>query len=437
LDIPFISNAHADEPPAQPKALPSTGAVTVLINKSAVPPKAELAVGECFVDIGRNGRQAAGIGELNSSYDSYVRGLNDKVREMICKAAQGKDPQANCANLRTDLWIGELGHYHITCAVGRDTPPPAGTTPGWALFQLGGIPLEPKYFAKDNYRPAWPPPTLEVQQAGKVTTITRDELLKDSSTRLVGTLDTPAAAQKGIVPNVASLDFALPAIVKDKKAQLVMPDKYAFAQNVTVGGLNSVRVDIGADKTDPLMRISATPLPEGGDISQLSISPYLSSQFQPGQVIQVEMEGVAGVDAAGFVHPELAKPFVKYDPNVVMERLAQVVDKMAQDPEVKSIGYVNVMKALKDDLKANGADWDPTGYWNLTYVPTMGESKAGLQPEVPIFGIPLSALPPAAAGCGRCSLDGRETLETDSAGVIILIAIVIFTPVVWRRKILL
>ncbi len=474
-DLNLISKAYAGEGDVK-KVLTSAGAVTVLINKGAsavacgeclpsgtaedyakftpecveqlggdtkphdgIPDTCSTGIsglGECFVDIGRDGKQAAGIGELNSSYDTHVRGMNDRGREMVYKAALVKDQKTKFADIRRDIFIGELGYYHITCAVGRETPPPAGTTPGWALFQLGGIPLDPKYFAKDNYRPSFPPPTIEIQQAGKAAvTISRDDFLKNSATRLVGTLDTPATAQKGIVPNVAALDFALPSIVTDK-IQLAMPDTNAFAQNITVGGLNSILVDLGAEKSDPLMRVIVTPLPESGKVSQLSISPYLSSQFQPGQMIQVDIEGYAGVDAASFVHPDLAKPYVKLDPNIIFNTLAEVLNNMIQDPAVTKIEYTNVMNALNESLKAKGANWDPTGYLNMRLLPTMGVSKtASSQPEVYMYIVPLSSLPASGAGgCGRCSLNGREAFGTGNVAIIVLIGLAIFAPIVWRRR---
>lgn len=344
---------------------------------------APLVAGECSVEIGRNGKPAAGLGPLNSPYDKLIRDLNDDVNVYACEKAVVEHPDRACS--KYDLFAGELGYYHAMCAIQKQTLEgvPAPAYPSWIMYQLGGMGLKNENYGKTKNRPGIAP----------------IEELKYTATRMVATQDSDTFAGKGIVSNEAALNFA-PSIVADMKQQII-PDSMAFAENTNIGGFDALTINLGTKKEDPLMRLIVTPIPAGSDAAASLVSGSSGSFLKGGSAIKFEAEGFAGVDGVAWAKEGIGIPSNdkrNFDYDFVVKRVKACVDSLADDP-AKDVSYGNITKCLDDDLKALGKEWDgPTGHTDVKYLVTMGESE----PLLKMMVIPLSAAKydVGGAGCG-------------------------------------
>jgi hypothetical protein len=396
-EFSLISKAYADENLSQNK-----GAVTIIINKGS--PKDDddgdgggptiPDISDCFVKVGRDGHLAAGIGPPNSPYHKYITELNDKVRQMFCDATKAEkiakgESAAECSieNMPTDIFIGELGYYHVICSI------KSALASDLVLYQLGGPQLiDDRLYGKNNTRPPFPPEEIQMNVAGKgIIKMSRDEYLQHSATKLIS-IASPAETNLSILPNETVLS-TLPSIVAERSPRFfITPKDKIISKNTIKDGLTTLVADIGEPGSAPLLRAWATPIPKGIEVVQkipeLASSPNLA-QFMEGGLTKFEWEGFAYLDGPQWSHPDVAAPVGNrgMNPNEIMYALKKALDELVADSN-EDVTFVNATK--KADLK-----WD--AYLHPVFLAQ--DSKIDLLID-PIWNVGATE----EAKCGGCKM---------------------------------
>ncbi|PIR17529.1 MAG: hypothetical protein COV46_03810 [Deltaproteobacteria bacterium CG11_big_fil_rev_8_21_14_0_20_49_13] len=386
-------SSAVEEQPTNPKSKPflaKPGAVTVLINKTLpfvsplppLPPPPEIipAVGSCTQEVGRDGHVSIGFGEAESNADKYIKGLNLEVAKIIANAYNSSKYKkehglANVApeDVRADVFVGEGGYYRNVCLIAKGSDI-SNSLSGWGIWQTAGAPFDPKNFGKgenENMRPVFPPDESEVVfSSGKTEKVARNDLLKNSATRIIASNGGPAQ-NEAILTSASAANIA-PSIVANSKYQFTVPDGNVFLdQSSPADATASVAADLGATKGDPLMRVNVRSIPAGS--LNITKTSYSTAPPVDTETVEFSMEGFAPYDVGSWYHPDMAGPLLQergFDPNSILACIKTAAEEVANN-EADAVNMSTVLDKANADGCMSG--WDTTGWLDLKYAASVGD----------------------------------------------------------------